>query len=61
MNQTETVTVTRFFDTVDICHYEFSVSNQTLEPYNRKWLQIYVDQFDGLDIFIGNSSDIKGI
>ena len=65
MNQSETVEINRFFDKGDSCHYVFSVTDQTtsdkLEKYNRKWMQVYIESFDGLDIFVSNATDVFSI
>ena len=61
MNQTTTVEIGRLFDTIDTCHFTFSVDDQVsaedLDPYNQKYMQIYIDKFDGLDIYISNGTN----
>jgi hypothetical protein len=51
--------------TDESCYYTFKASDQTtyegLEKYNRKWLQIYFDMFNGLDIYVSNSTSKSNI
>jgi hypothetical protein len=36
-------------------------SEEELGLYNRKWIQVYVDTFDGLDIFVASAASEKEI
>ena len=60
MGETREVVLGRLFDEVDSCHYTFGVWDQMapedVYQNNTKFLQIYVEKFDGLDIFVANAS-----
>ena len=63
MNQTESVIIGRLFDETDTCHYTLSAADNSakVEKYNRKWLQVYVESFDGLDIYVSNATNARSI
>lgn len=63
MNQTESVIIGRLFDETDTCHYILSAADNSakVEKYNRKWLQVYVESFDGLDIYVSNATNATSI
>ena len=44
----------------ELCYFVVEADDQTtedqLEPYNQKFLQVYFERFDGLDIYISNAT-----
>jgi hypothetical protein len=51
-NETKEVNLNRYFFTNDQCHYTFEVTDmvapEALSPNNRKYMQLYVERYDGL-------------
>ena len=65
MNETRTISLTKQFDQTDSCHYILSVYDEVkpelLPKNNLKYMQVFVEKFDGLDIFIANGTDERSI
>lgn len=49
------IRIGQFFNENETCHYTFEVPDEvdSVDSSNYKFMQIYVEQFDALDIFIG--------
>lgn len=47
----------------DTCHYTFAVNDQVsqVNSSNQKYMQIFVEQFDALDIFIAAGDNEKSL
>ena len=58
MNQSKTITIDPYFNEEDSCHYTFSVDDEASEVHwaNLKWMQVYAEAFDALDIYIANAT-----
>ena len=58
-NQTETVEISKWFDEQDSCRFTLSggdkLTTEQVGLYNRRWLQVYFETFDGLDIFVASA------
>lgn len=49
----------QFFNENETCHYTFQVPDEvdSVGSKNDKWMQVYFEQFDALDIFIAAAKD----
>ena len=50
------IELSKYFHENDTCHYTFSVFDEVpaneLSPTNLKYMQVYVEQFDALEIYV---------